>query len=50
MDESGRLRGAMALFSPWIKPKPLGVFGLLAKSSISSLSNTPVPTAVTPLP
>src|SRR5882672_4298507 len=43
--DRGRLRGATALRSPWIKPYMLGVPGLAAKSSISSFRIIPVPFA-----
>ena len=45
MLDSGRLPGAMALASAPTSPYTLGVPGLAEKSSISSLSSTPVPGA-----
>ena len=47
---SMRLPGTTALASKPITPKALGVPGLSAKSSISSLSNTPVPGGTRPEP
>ena len=47
---SGRLPGAIALASPCTRPKTLATPGLALKSSISLLSRTPVPAAVTLAP
>ena len=47
---SGLLPGAIALASPCTRPKPLAMPGLALKSSISLLSRTPVPAAVTLAP
>ena len=50
IDESGRLCGAMALFTPSTSPYMLAAPGLEEKSSISSLSKMPVPGAMTRAP
>ncbi len=47
MEDSGTLPGAIALGSPVTSPYALGTPGRAAKSSISSLSSTPVPLATT---
>ena len=47
---NGRLPGAIALASPPIRPNAFGTPGLIEKSSISLLSNTPVPRATIPEP
>jgi len=47
---SGRLPGSILLASPCTRPYKFGTPGLAVKSSISSLSSTPVPLAVTRAP
>ena len=46
----GRLPGAIALASPWTSPYMLGSPAFALKSSISLLSRTPVPAAMTLAP
>ena len=50
IDESIRLPGTIALFSPSTRPNWLGWPGDAAKSSISLFSRKPAPATVTALP
>jgi hypothetical protein len=50
IDDSGRFIDPGALASPPMRPKKLAAPRLAAKSSSSSLSSTPVPSATRPEP